>query len=244
MREHDALEHNPQVSLKALETLHSQLFGWALTRCGYDQTVAEDLMQQAYVEVLSGRARFDDKSTLKTFVFGIVQNLARSRIRQMAVRLRLINTYANPDDNHHSSTDNDDHGERKMIWQAVESLADFYDQLSLQAFGNYRTMPMQLYSAFHDTGPKTILNGVTVPAGQTGDQDLAMSLDNVFNHANLGPFLSYRLIQRLVTSNPSPEYIQRVAAVFDNNGFGVRGDLDAVVRAILLDDEARPVVLC
>ena len=103
-----------------------------------------------------------------------------------------------------------------------------------------QTTPMQLYPDFHDTGPKTILNGVTIPADQTGDQDLAMALDNVFNHPNVGPFLSYRLIQRLVTSNPSPGYIQRVAAVFDNNGFSIRGDLGAVVRAILLDDEARP----
>lgn len=122
MRGHDALEHNPQVSLKALEALHSQLFGWALSRCGYNDAEAWDLMQQAYVEVLSGRARFDNKSTLKTFVFGIVQNLARSQFRQMAVRLRLINTYATPDHNHHGSTDNDEHSEHKMIWQAVESL--------------------------------------------------------------------------------------------------------------------------
>jgi RNA polymerase sigma-70 factor (ECF subfamily) len=121
MREHDALEHNPQVSLKALEALHNQLFGWALSRCGYDQTVAEDLMQQAYVEVLSGRARFNNKSTLKTFVFSSVHNLARSRFRQMAVRLRLINTYANPDD-HFGNPGDDDYGEHKLIWQAVESL--------------------------------------------------------------------------------------------------------------------------
>ncbi len=105
-----------------------------------------------------------------------------------------------------------------------------------------QTVPMQLYANFHDTGAKEILNGVTIPAGQSGEQDLAMALDNVFNHPNVGPFLSYRLIQRLVTSNPSPGYIQRVAGVFDNNGFGTRGDLGAVVKAILLDDEARPVM--
>lgn len=122
MREHDALEHNPHVSVQALEALHSQLFGWALSRCGYDEAVAEDLMQQAYVELLSGRARFDNKSTLKTFVFGIVQNLARSRFRQMAVRLRLIDTYTNPDDNQHSGTDQADHSEQQLIWKAVESL--------------------------------------------------------------------------------------------------------------------------
>jgi uncharacterized protein (DUF1800 family) len=103
-----------------------------------------------------------------------------------------------------------------------------------------QTIPMQLYPAFHDTGPKTILSGVTIPANQTGRQDLAMALDNVFNHPNVGPFLSYRLIQRLVTSNASPAYIQRIAAVFDDNGSGIRGDLGAVVKAILLDAEARP----
>lgn len=103
-----------------------------------------------------------------------------------------------------------------------------------------QTIPMQLYANFHDTGEKTILNGVTIPAGQSGEQDLEMALDNIFNHPNVGPFLSYRLIQRLVTSNPSPGYVQRVAGVFDNNGAGVRGDLGAVVKAILLDDEARP----
>ena len=103
-----------------------------------------------------------------------------------------------------------------------------------------QTIPMELYPDFHDTGPKTVLNSVTIPAGQTGEQDLEMALDNVFEHDNVGPFLAYRLIQRLVTSNPSPGYIQRVATVFNNNGSGVRGDLGAVVRAILLDDEARP----
>jgi len=111
-----------------------------------------------------------------------------------------------------------------------------------QAFrnDNNQTVPMQLYPAFHDDGAKTLLNGFTIPAGQTGDQDLAMALDNIFNHPNVGPFLAIRLIQRLVTSNPSPGYVSRVASVFNDNGFGVRGDLGAVVKKILLDDEARP----
>jgi uncharacterized protein (DUF1800 family) len=100
--------------------------------------------------------------------------------------------------------------------------------------------PMVFWPDFHDTGPKKVLNGVTIPAGQTGDQDLAAALDNIFYHENVGPFIAIRLIQRLVTSNPSPGYVSRVAAVFNDNGSGVRGDLGAVVRAILLDDEARP----
>ena len=122
MREHDALEHNPQVSRQALEALHGQLYGWALSRCGYDEVEAWDLMQTAYVEILSGRARFDNKSTLKTFVFGIVQNLARNRLRQVAIRLRLIRTYTNPGGGHEDCAAQADHRERDLIWKAVESL--------------------------------------------------------------------------------------------------------------------------
>jgi uncharacterized protein (DUF1800 family) len=105
-----------------------------------------------------------------------------------------------------------------------------------------QVIPMQLWQNFHDTGPKTLLNGFTIPAGQLGERDLADALDNVFNHPNVGPFMAIRLIQRLVTSNPSPGYVSRVASVFNNNGQGVRGDLGAVVKAILLDPEAQPVM--
>jgi uncharacterized protein (DUF1800 family) len=105
---------------------------------------------------------------------------------------------------------------------------------------NNQTLPMQLYPAFHDAGAKLLLDGETLQAGQGGTQDLADALDNIFAHPNVGPFIAIRLIQRLVTSNPSPGYIQRVASAFNNNGSGVRGDLAAVVRAILLDPEARP----
>ncbi len=103
-----------------------------------------------------------------------------------------------------------------------------------------QTIPMQLYPAFHDTGEKLLLNGVTLPAGQSGQQDLEGALDNIFSHPNVGPFVAIRLIQRLTTSNPSPGYVQRVAETFNDNGSGVRGDLAAVVRAILTDPEARP----
>ncbi len=103
---------------------------------------------------------------------------------------------------------------------------------------NYR-QPMIAFPEHHDTGAKTILNGVTLPAGQTQAQDLQNGLDLIFNHPNVGPFIARRLIQHLVTSNPSPEYISRVAGVFANNGKGVRGDMKAVVQAILLDSEAR-----
>jgi uncharacterized protein (DUF1800 family) len=105
---------------------------------------------------------------------------------------------------------------------------------------NYRN-PMLAFPDHHDTGAKQLLNGVVLPANQTQAQDLQNGLDVLFNHPNVPPFVSRRLIQRLVTSNPSPAYISRIAQVFINNGQGVRGDLKAVIQAILLDTEARSV---
>jgi uncharacterized protein (DUF1800 family) len=87
----------------------------------------------------------------------------------------------------------------------------------------------------HDTQPKTLLNGVTLPGGHDAATDLHDALDNVFAHPNVGPFIGKQLIQHLVTSNPSPAYVGRVAAVFRSTG----GDMKSVVRAILLDPEAR-----
>ncbi len=99
--------------------------------------------------------------------------------------------------------------------------------------------PMMLWPAFHDDTQKTIVGGRIVPAGQGGLKDLKDGLDALFLHPNTGPFIVRQLIQRLVTSNPSPGYIYRTAQIFANNGAGVRGDLGAVVRAILTDYEAR-----
>jgi uncharacterized protein (DUF1800 family) len=99
--------------------------------------------------------------------------------------------------------------------------------------------PMMLWPAFHDDSAKTIVGGRVIPAAQGGVADLKNALDALFEHPNTGPFISRQLIQRLVTSNPSPGYVYRVARAFADNGAGVRGDLGAVVRAILLDYEAR-----
>jgi uncharacterized protein (DUF1800 family) len=103
---------------------------------------------------------------------------------------------------------------------------------------NYR-QPMMAFPDHHDTGAKKILNGVTLSAGMTQAQDLQAGLDAIFNHPNVGPFIARRLIQHLVTSNPSPAYVARVAGAFANNGNGVRGDMKAVIQAVLLDSEAR-----
>ena len=102
-----------------------------------------------------------------------------------------------------------------------------------------KTVPMAMYDAHHEPGAKHLLNGHVVSAGQTGMQDVEEAIDHLFNHPNVGPFISYRLIQRLIKSNPSPAYISRVASAFNDNGQGVRGDMKAVIKAILLDEEAR-----
>ncbi|MBZ5672669.1 MAG: DUF1800 domain-containing protein [Acidobacteriia bacterium] len=103
----------------------------------------------------------------------------------------------------------------------------------------YYIGPMVPFESNHDTTSKTLLNGLVLPAGQTAAQDLEAALDNIFNHPNVGPFIGKQLIQHLVGSNPSPAYVARVASVFNDNGSGVRGDLQAVIRAVLLDPEAR-----
>jgi uncharacterized protein (DUF1800 family) len=97
---------------------------------------------------------------------------------------------------------------------------------------------MQPYAAFHSGLAKNFL-GTSLPARNAAAADLQAALDTLAKHPNVGPFIGRQLIQRLVTSHPSPAYVARVAAVFNDNGAGVRGDLQAVVRAILLDNEAR-----
>jgi uncharacterized protein (DUF1800 family) len=98
--------------------------------------------------------------------------------------------------------------------------------------------PMALISNRHSTLAATFL-GVTVAANTDGRTALTTAMNTLANHPNVGPFIGRQLIQRLVTSNPSAAYVGRVATAFNNNGQGVRGDLKAVLRAVLLDDEAR-----
>jgi uncharacterized protein (DUF1800 family) len=107
-----------------------------------------------------------------------------------------------------------------------------------------RRVPMVAVASQHDLTQKDLLTypgavSAVLSANNTAQQDLDGALANIFNHPNLPPFVSKQLIQHLVTSNPSPEYVGRVTAVFKNNGNNVRGDMAAVIKAILLDPEAR-----
>jgi uncharacterized protein (DUF1800 family) len=130
----------------------------------------------------------------------------------------------------------------------VENLARVFTGWTYASFGGgvatrnnpvYYEFPMVPVESNHDTGAKTLMNGFTVPAGQSATKDLTDAIDHLFNHPNTAPFISKQLIQKLVSGDPSPAYVARVAGVFANNGSGTRGDLRAVVRAILVDPEAR-----
>jgi uncharacterized protein (DUF1800 family) len=127
-------------------------------------------------------------------------------------------------------------------WYAGPNLADRTDRRFTGGDGHLERdwRPMQAYNKFHSTSEKKFL-GLTIPASGTADAeaDLKLALDHIFKHPNVGPFFGKLLIQRMVTSNPSPAYVGRVAKAFNDNGRGVRGDLAAVFKAVLLDPEAR-----
>ena len=123
----------------------------------------------------------------------------------------------------------------KFRWSSPDTSAGTDQRIDLLA--------MKAYPGQHSTAAKPLFAGkpwaLNIAAGGTAQADLKQALDALFNHSNVGPFIGRQLIQRLVTSQPSAAYVARVAAVFNNNGGGVRGDLGAVVRTILLDNEAR-----
>ena len=137
--------------------------------------------------------------------------------------------------------------------QVIEGFAHVYTGWNFSGAPNFalarptiqnQTVSMQAYAEQHDTGAKRVLDYpgaafTQISAGQSPQEDLEGALDNIFGHPNVAPFISKQLIQRLVTSNPSPRYVARVAARFENDGTGRRGNLGAVVKVILLDAEAR-----
>ena len=145
------------------------------------------------------------------------------------------------------SYDNEDITNFARVFTGLSHGGDDKDTTRLADFlwgsRNFDT-PMLVWEDEHDQEAKPLLNGFTLPSysqdpGRTGLDDINDTLDHLFNHPNTAPFLSRLLIQRLVTSNPSPGYIQRVAKAFADDGTGVRGNMKAIIKAILLDPEAR-----
>jgi uncharacterized protein (DUF1800 family) len=137
--------------------------------------------------------------------------------------------------------DNDDIAEFAKVFTGLGAGAGLYGvpaAFDLDFSTVDKQVPMAMYDAYHEPGVKNLLDGYSIPAGQTGMQDVTDAINHLFNHPNTAPFISFRLIQRLVKSNPSPQYINDVANAF-NNTAGVRGDMKAVIKTILLHPEAR-----
>ncbi len=154
----------------------------------------------------------------------------------------------NPDGSQVELFDNGDITELAKVFTGLSfDAGSFRTALRLLPLPAYYT-PLIMFDNFHSEEAKRFLN-VSIPANTPGDQSIDMALDGIFAHPNMGPFVGRQLIQRFVTSAPSLDYVQRVAAAFDSGdyqlpsgasvGTGQRGDLKAVITAILMDDEAR-----
>ncbi|MDO4906124.1 MAG: DUF1800 family protein [Lautropia sp.] len=180
------------------------------------------------------------------------ENLAREVMQLFSIGLEQLNLDGTPKLDAHGNPlptydNNDVQGLARVFtgWSWHGPVRSTYCFGGWHASCNDTTNPgrdtrlMVSYPQFHSIAEKRFL-GVTIPAGMAQpEENMKIALDTLFNHPNVGPFIGKQLIQRLVTSNPSPAYVQRVATAFNNNGAGVRGDMKAVIRAILLDPEAR-----
>ena len=110
----------------------------------------------------------------------------------------------------------------------------------------YYPRPMEAWPQYHEPGTKVLLGGVTIAGGYTAEQDMDAAIDNIYYHSNVGPFICKQLIERLIASNPSPGYVSRCVAKFNDDGSGgaiIRGNMQAVWRAIVMDPEARSLGL-
>lgn len=180
------------------------------------------------------------------------QNYAREIMQLFTIGLYELNmdgSRKTSNGNYIPTYDNNDIDQMSRIFTGlggsdIEDYArQWYDgpEFGLDFWTINKLLPLTMYENYHETGPKTIMNDHVInPQGNnTGMEDIAETINYLVNHPNTAPFICHKLIQRLVKSNPSPAYIQRVALVFQNDGNGATGNLGAVVKAILLDPEAR-----
>jgi uncharacterized protein (DUF1800 family) len=170
------------------------------------------------------------------------ENFARELMQLFTIGLVRLNADGTPVTPQVETYTNDDIGGLARVftgwsWAAVGTTEQEFRGTNLTD-PLQRIKPMKIYPQHHESGSKTFL-GTTIAAGTSGEASLALALDHLFNHQNLCPFIGKQLIQRLVTSNPAPAYVGRVSAACANNGQGVRGDMKAIIRAILLDADAR-----
>jgi len=178
------------------------------------------------------------------------QNFAREIMQLFTIGLDSLNLDGTPaldqGGNRIPTYDNDDIIEFSKIYTGLSAgaVADYVTWTDEPYFGISfysckKDTFMAMYDDDHEPGEKHLLNGYIIPAGQSGMEDVEDAVLHLFDHPNVGPFISLRLIHRLVKSNPTPAYVEAVASVFNDNGSGVRGDMKEVIRTILLHPEAR-----
>ncbi len=175
------------------------------------------------------------------------QNFAREIMQLFSIGLHVLNNDGTPktnaDNSYLPSYSQNDIEELAKVFTGLGAGGGFKGTAA-PAFGSKiwfidMTEPMVMYQEHHDETEKVLLDSLTIPAGQDGMADIEMAVDFLFKHSNTGPFMCKRMIQRLVKSNPTPAYVDRVATVFNADENGVRGNMEAVIKAILLDEEAR-----
>lgn len=168
------------------------------------------------------------------------ENYARELLQLFSIGLSMLNQ--------DGTTINDDDGVPLPTYtqETVEAFAHVFTGWHFANADHFRwptnkdfINPMVAWPEYHDTGEKTLLNGVVLPAGQSAEQDLDAALDNIANHPNVGPFIVKHLITKMITSNPSPQYVYDVVQVFNENAQGERGNLGSTIKAMLMHSEAR-----
>ncbi len=191
----------------------------------------------AYFMTYAGSAKFDKQKGTSPD-----ENYARELMQRFTIGIKKLNLDGTPildnKGNFIPTYTQDDVANNARVFTGWF----FYDKDSDGKFGrlvkkNYNyTRPIVFHSEYHDYGAKKTL-GKTIPANLSGQKDIETLIDILYDNPNIAPFISKKLIKRLTTSNPTPQYVQRVAKVFNDNGKGVKGDLKAVIKAILLDPE-------
>lgn len=226
-----------QLILGYVDTLHSGAFG------NFRDLFRDVTLHPAMGMFLSmlGNSKADPDKNIRPD-----ENFAREAMQLFSVGLQMLNQDGTPII--------DDEGEPVQTYTPVDlqnyaaALTGWYFAgLESYRFGDtfhaiehsLRTKPMAPYDDYHQKTQKKLLRNYYVPAGQSAEQSLDTVIDSLFFHPNLAPFVSRHLIKSFVTSNPSPEYIARVSAVFNSDGQGERGNLASVLQAILFDSEAR-----
>jgi uncharacterized protein (DUF1800 family) len=170
------------------------------------------------------------------------ENYAREVLQLFTIGLYKLNTdgslQLNAQGQPIETYDNNDIQGLAKVFTGWDLAAGTDPSGNLASLAYRQGLPMALNASLHSPEAKSFL-GTVIPAGTLGAESLRLGLDALFLHANTAPFIAKQLIQRLVTSNPSPAYVDRVAKAFVNNGNNVRGDMKAVWTAVLLDTEAR-----